>query len=106
MRVWLDDSRTMPPEFDVHVMSAYDAISLIKTGVVTAVGLDHDLGFEELFGNGHMVADFIEEQAYFNKIPRIDWSIQSNNGPEVARMSVALRRADVYWDKHEKGKKD
>jgi hypothetical protein len=106
MRIWLDDKREMPPEFDVHIMSAFDAIALIKTGVVTGIGLDHDLSDETIFGNGHMVSDFIEEQAYFNKIPRIDWSIQSSNGPEVARMSVALRRADVYWQKHEEGKKD
>lgn len=104
MKLWLDDKREKPPEYDVHVTSAFDAIDLIKTGVVTKIGLDHDLGDEAIFGNGHMVSDFIEEQAYFNKIPRIDWSIQSSNGPEIARMTVALCRADTYWDKHEEGK--
>jgi hypothetical protein len=100
MRVWLDDKRPKPDDFDVLLMSAFDAIELIKTGVVTAIGLDHDLGDEKVVGNGHMVSDFIEECAYFNKIPRITWSIQSSNGPEVQRMTVALKRADAYWDKH------
>lgn len=101
MKIWLDDKRIMPEGFDLHVISAFYAIDMIKTGKVTKIGLDHDLGDETIFGNGHMVSDFIEEQAYFGKIPRIEWSIQSSNGPEIARMSIALRRADVYWSKYE-----
>ncbi len=101
MKVWLDDKRVMPKDFDVHMVSAFEAIDMIKTGQVTKIGLDHDLGDDKLVGNGHMVSDFIEEQAFFGNIPRIEWSIQSSNGPEVQRMTVALRRADVYWDKHD-----
>lgn len=104
MRLWLDDKRPMPEGFNVHTMSAFLAIEMIKLGHVTKIGLDHDLGDEKLVGNGHMVSDFIEQEAFFNRIPRIEWSIQSSNGPEVNRMSVALRRADVYWDNHERGK--
>jgi len=100
MRIWLDDKREMPEGFDTHVVSAFKAIDLIRSGKVTKIGLDHDLGDELFVGNGHLVADFIEECAFFGTIPRIEWSIQSSNGPEVARMSVALRRADVYWDNH------
>lgn len=102
MKIWLDDKRTMPEGFDIHVVSAFEAIDMIKTGLVTKIGLDHDLSEETIYGNGHMVSDFIEEQAYFGKIPRIEWSIQSSNGPEIYRMTIALRRADVYWAGHEK----
>lgn len=101
MKIWLDDKRPMPVEFDTQLMSAYSVIMLLKTGKVTHIGLDHDLGDEELVGNGHMVADYIEEGAYFGWFPRIIWSIQSSNGPEVTRMSIALRRADVYWGQNE-----
>lgn len=101
MRVWLDDKRVMPDGFDIHVMTAWEAIELVKTGKVTKIGLDHDLGDERIYGTGHHVSDFIEESAYYNKIPRLEWSIQSANGPEACgRMLVALRRADVYWDNH------
>lgn len=102
MKVWLDDKRPMPEGFDIHVVSAFEAIDMVKTGKVTKIGLDHDLGDETIVGNGHMVSDFIEEAAYYNRIPRIEWSIQSSNGPEVSRMTIALRRADVYWNKHER----
>ena len=100
MRLWLDDKRIMPADFDIHTVSAFEAIEFVKSGIVTKIGLDHDLGDDKTVGNGHMVSDFIEECAYFNTIPRIAWSIQSSNGPEVLRMSVALRRADVYWNNH------
>jgi uncharacterized protein (DUF2249 family) len=83
-------------------MSAFEAINLLKTGKVTKIALDHDLGNPDEVGNGHLVSDFIEEAAYFNTIPRLTWSIQSSNGPEVQRMSVALKRADAYWTGHGK----
>lgn len=101
MRIWLDDKRPMPEGFDIHTMTAWETIELIKTGKVTKIGLDHDLGDERIYGTGHHVSDFIEECAYYNTIPRIEWSIQSDNGVERSgRMVVALRRADVYWDNH------
>lgn len=104
MKVWLDDKRPMPDGFDIHTVSAFEAIEMIKTGKVTKIGLDHDLGDDTIVGNGHMVSDFIEECAFFGTIPRIEWSIQSSNGPEVSRMSVALRRADIYWDGHDRAR--
>ncbi len=103
MRVWLDDKRPMPSDFDVHVMTSHDAIELIKTGTVTAIGLDHDLGDIAVVGCGHYVSDFIEACAYHGTIPRMTWSIQSSNGPEVQRMKITMERADAYWDKHEEG---
>lgn len=101
MKIWLDDKRSMPPEFDTHVMSAFEAIELLKTGKVTKIGLDHDLGDEKVVGTGHHVSDFIEDCAYYNKIPRLEWDIQSDNGPEVSRMRITMRRADMFWSGHE-----
>jgi hypothetical protein len=101
MKIWLDDKRPMPKEFDTHCVSAFEAIDLIKTGKVTKIGLDHDLGSVDLVGNGHIVSDYIEEAAYFNSMPRLEWSIQSSNGPEVLRMKLTLERADIYWNGHE-----
>jgi hypothetical protein len=101
MKVWLDDKRPMPPEFDTHVMTSQDAIALIKTGKVTAIGLDHDLGDINVVGCGHYVSDYIEDCAYYGTIPRITWSLQTDNGPEKIRMRITMENADRYWDKHE-----
>ncbi len=44
MKVWPDDERPMPDGYDVHVRTASEAIDLLKTGQVTRMSLDHDLG--------------------------------------------------------------
>lgn len=97
MKLWLDDARSMPSDYDVHVKSAFIAIELLKTGLITHIGLDHDLGPVEEVGNGHMVSDFIEEAAYHKTLKPLTWSIQSSNAVEVERMTVTLKRAENYW---------
>jgi hypothetical protein len=101
MKVWLDDCRKMPSDYDIHTKSARETIELLKTGKVSHISLDHDLGISMELGNGHQVADFIEEQAFYNKIPRVKWAVHSSNAPEVIRMTITLKNADRYWDKHE-----
>lgn len=103
MKIWLDDKRPMPKEFDTHCVSAFEAIDLIKTGKVTKISLDNDLGDRLVVGEGWMVADCIEEAAYFNSIPRIQWSVHSDNGVAVQKMRITLERAMIYWKTHESG---
>lgn len=101
MRIWFDDIRPMPNGYDVHMVSAYEVIKAIHSGVVTKVSLDHDVGSEDLYGNGYMVAKAIEECAFFGLCQRITWEIHSQNSVGVASMRVALERADRYWDEKE-----
>jgi len=101
MKVWLDDKRDMPSDYNVHVHKSSAAIDLLNTKQVTEISLDHDLGPVEQFGNGHLVSDFIEMAAYNNSIPRVKWHIHSANAVEVQRMTITLKNADRYWDKHE-----
>jgi hypothetical protein len=98
MKIWLDDKRLMPSDYDVHYTSALKLIETLKTGVVSKVSLDHDLGDEMYFGNGYMVAKAIEEMAYLGSIPRLEWHIHSQNSVGVASMKQALMNADRYWD--------
>ena len=46
MRVWLDDLREAPPGW-VHARTPEQAIELLRTGEVTEISLDHDLGLWE-----------------------------------------------------------
>lgn len=105
MKVWLDDKDTedkfIPPIFDVHVKTAQECIELIKTGKVAQVSLDHDLGDENIVGNGYMVASFIEEEAYFGRISKLEWDIHSDNPVGIKRMTIALENADRFWRTHE-----
>lgn len=68
MKIWLDDDlddpektkRHTPPGW-VGVKTAHEAIDYLKTGNVTEISLDHDLGDEAIVGNGYQVARWIEE---------------------------------------------
>ncbi len=96
MKLWLDDVREMPPGYDVHVRTARDAIDFLESGGVTDISLDHDLGDEEN-GTGYDVAKWIEEQAFYHKLPKLIWRIHSQNSVGVKNMLAALVNADRFW---------
>jgi hypothetical protein len=84
------------------MVSAYEVIKAIQSGIVTSISLDHDVGPEWQYGNGYMIAKAIEEAAFHDTIPRIAWAIHSQNSVGVASMKQALMNADRYWTSHGK----
>jgi hypothetical protein len=102
MRVWLDDVRPMPAGYDVHVRTAGEAVGLLKTGAVTELSLDHDLG-DERNGTGYEVARWIEEAAFRwgegdpEGLRPLTWHIHSQNPVGLGNMTQALRNADRFW---------
>lgn len=103
MKVWLDDLRPMPSGFDVHARTAAEAICLLVAGGVSEISLDHDLG-EESNGTGYEVAKRIEEGAFRwgqgepGGLPPLKWSIHSQNPVGLENMTLALRKADQFWE--------
>jgi hypothetical protein len=92
----------MPKDYDVHVKTAQHAINIIKTGCVTHISFDHDLGDGN--GKGYDVASHIEQAAYCNEIPRIVWDVHSQNVPGTLSISLAMRQADKFWQQNEMAK--
>ena len=101
MKLWLDDERSMPSGFDVHVKTAHDAIIALGTCKFTEISLDHDLGDPLPSQTGYYVAKWIEGAAYNGYLPRLKWAVHSANPPGRANIEAALRKADEYWDKKE-----
>ena len=99
MKVWLDDERSMPPEYDQHVKTAHEAIALIETGMVTLISLDHDLG-EAQNGTGYDVACFIEQSAYVCQLAPVEILIHSANPVGRIRMEQAIVRARQFWERN------
>ena len=95
-RVWLDDERPMPEGFDLHVKTAREAISLIKSGVVHSISLDHDLG-DDANGTGYDVAKFIEEGAFQGSIAPMEISVHSANPVGSNNMRKCIDNAKRFW---------
>ena len=103
MRVWLDDIRPMPEGFDVHVKTFDEAKKLLLAGKVTKMSFDHDLGGEKNpLGSppgksGYALAQWVEEAAYFGKLPKFEWEVHSMNPAGGQMIKRALMNADKYW---------
>lgn len=96
MRIYLDDERPMPANFDIQVKTAKEAIDLIQSGKVTEISLDHDLGSEF---TGYDVAKFIEQHAY-NAGYRFKTMIHTANPVGRKNILQALTNAENYWNNH------
>lgn len=96
MKVWLDDLRPSPPGW-LHVTTASDAIVALRTKKVTQISLDHDLGAPE-HGTGYDVACFIEQESFIMMLPRLAWTVHTQNPVGRVKMTVALEHADRSWD--------
>lgn len=100
MKLWLDDIRPMPTDYDAHVTTAMEAIFYLKTNKISHISLDHDLGDDNHFGTGCDVANWIEESAYNGTLKKLTWYIHSANPVGRKRIEQALKNADEYWEKH------
>ena len=88
MRVYLDDERVAPPGW-IQVRWPEEAIDLLKTGQVTDLSLDHDLGDDE-HGTGYDVLLWIEEEVVRNDFVPPSMNIHSANPPARRRMEEAI----------------
>ena len=98
MKLWVDDLRPKPIDYDTTAATVDDAINILRTGEVTDISLDHDLGEG---GEAYAIARWIEQAAYNKEIPRLKWAIHTDNPVGRKNMEMALRNADKYWDDQE-----
>ena len=95
LRVWLDDLRFPPEEYNVWAKTAEECIAILNTGGVTSLSFDHDLG--EGNGTGYDVACWIEKAAFFGRLSKIQWRVHSMNSVGAKNIKAAMRKADQYW---------
>jgi len=96
IRLWLDDVRSMPSPYNFHAKTSQEAIEKLKTGKVTHMSFDHDLGPEEA-GTGYDVAKWIEEAAYNKEISKIAWRVHSANPIGAKNIERAMQSAERFW---------
>ena len=90
MKVYLDDGREAPEGW-VRVRWPEEAIELLKTGQVTDLSLDHDLGDDER-GTGYDVVLWIEEAVATGAFVPPRMVVHSANAPARAKMEAGLER--------------
>lgn len=90
MKVYLDDERETPEGWE-RVFHVWEAIEKLKTGMVTEISLDHDLGSGE--PTGYDVILWIEEQVFTNPkyLPPKIW-LHTANPSGKEKMKLAIRR--------------
>lgn len=96
MKLWVDDERPKPQDFDIWAKTADEAIRILNLGGVTEISLDHDLG--SLEKTGYSVAVWIEAAASNGYLAKLKWSVHSANPPGRRNIEMALRKADEFWD--------
>ena len=97
IRLWLDDMRPMPADYDYHAKTAKEAIAILERGEVDHIGFDHDLG-DDYDGTGYTVALQIEKEAYLLKRKPPTWSIQSSNPVGRKKIDITMQNAHKYWN--------
>ena len=103
MRMWIDDVRPMPKDFDISAKTYSEAITLLKTKDITFISFDHDLGTKS---TGYDIAKYIESMAAFGLIEPIGWSIHSANPAGKHNIALAMQSAERFWKISKKDIKD
>jgi len=88
MKVYLDDERATPVGWK-RVYWPEEAIALLKTGEVTEISLDHDLGDDDK-GTGYDVVLWIEEQVFNNGFIPPRMKVHSANSSARQKMEQGI----------------
>ena len=99
VKVYLDDERTAPEGW-VQTFTADQTISILSSGVVSYLSLDHDLGDDERIvigttekiGTGYDVLTWLEEKVFTNEyfIPPKTITVHSANVSARLKMEQAI----------------
>ena len=88
MKVFLDDER-IAPEGWVQVRWPEEVINLLRSGNVTHLSLDHDLG-DDQHGTGYDVLLWIEQEAVLHRFVPPEIKIHTANPAARQRMLAAV----------------
>lgn len=95
LKVWLDDERTIPSDFNKHCRTAEELIKLLQDRMVGFISFDHDLGTGK---TGYDVANWIEKEVFQNDYPRLQWDVHSANPVGAARIKTVMDRCNRKWE--------
>lgn len=97
MKIWLDDIRKMPKEYDTWCKSYNEFIKCITLNMdkITEISFDHDLGGSM---TGYDAAKVIEQLSFKGKIKKIKWNVHSANPVGKRNIEMAMKSAETFWN--------
>jgi len=103
MKVWIDDIRKMPKNYDVWIHNYDEAFKLLMSDnygndYIEHISFDHDLGEGK---TGYDIARIIERFAHDGLIPRMSWEVHSANPVVKRNIEKAMKSAERFWDKND-----
>ena len=90
MKVYLDDEREAPPGWHL-VITANEAIELLKNRNITEISLDHDLG-DDSRGTGYDVILWIENAVVEGGFTPPKISVHSANVSARTKMELGVKK--------------
>ena len=97
LKVYLDDERQTPSGWK-RVYWPDEAIKLLKTGKVSVISLDHDLG-DDRRGTGNDVVLWIEEQVATKGFVPPEIRVHSANSSARAKMEQGIRQIKRLYER-------
>lgn len=95
MKVYLDDEREAPEGW-IQTRWPDETIELLKTGEVTELSLDHDLGDDER-GTGYDVVLWVEEQVATEGFEPPAMNVHSANSSARIKMEAGIAAIERLW---------
>lgn len=95
MKLYLDDVRPTPEDYQLRAYTAQEAIELLRQGTVTFISFDHDLGPVEA-GTGYDVAKWIEEEVFADRMKPPAYQVHSANPVGKSNIHAAMQSAHSY----------
>lgn len=102
MRLFLDDERPAPEGW-LKVSWPSEVIEFLKTGRVTEISLDHDLG-DDSRGTGYDVILWIEEAVALKGFVPPKINIHTSNPSARAKMLAGVRMIETLISTRKRGK--
>ena len=90
MKIYLDDERTPWDDTWTLVRWPQEVIELLKTGEVTELSLDHDLGNDDI-GTGYDVVTWIEEAVFIGGFQPPTIKVHSANVSARVKMEAGIQ---------------
>jgi hypothetical protein len=99
IKVFLDDEWVLPDGW-IHVRTPLEAIEILKTGSVTEISLDHDLG-DDAGGTGYDVILWIEAAVATQDFVPPKMTVHSANPSASQKMEEGIRSiCRIYEEGH------